>query len=85
MTELVSNPVVKAELEPIDVAIRKERKRVWDLEDETGEEQSSNWLEYLCRAKARGVEHIVTELLRRDVMKVSKLRKFTNGEEKAKF
>ena len=59
MTELVSNPVVKAELEPIDVAIRKERKRVWDLEDETGEEQSSHHLEYLCRAKARGVEHIV--------------------------
>ena len=59
MTELVANPVVKAELEPIDVAIRKERKRVWDLEDETGEDQSSHWLEYLSRAKARGVEHIV--------------------------
>jgi hypothetical protein len=59
MTELVSNPVVKAELEPIDVAIRKERKRVWDLEDETGEEQSSHHLEYLSRAKARGVQHIV--------------------------
>ena len=54
-----SSPVVKAELEPIDVAIRKERKRVWDLEDETGEDQSSHYLEYLCRAKARGVEHIV--------------------------
>jgi hypothetical protein len=52
-------PVVEAELEPIDVAIRKERKRVWDLEDETGEDQSSHWLEYLCRAKSRGVEHIV--------------------------
>jgi|TARA_R110000803_G_C11794473_1_gene298504 hypothetical protein len=59
MTELVSNPVVKAELEAIDVAIRKERSRVWKLEDETGEDQCSNWLEYLCRAKARGVEHIV--------------------------
>tara|TARA_R100001163_G_scaffold37041_1_gene28331 strand:+ start:9012 stop:9200 length:189 start_codon:yes stop_codon:yes gene_type:complete len=54
-----SSPVVKAELEPIDVAIRKERKRVWDLEDETGEEVNSNWLEYLCRAKARGVQNIV--------------------------
>ena len=52
-------PVVEAELEPIDVAIRKERKRVWDLEDETGEDQASHWLEYLCRAKSRGVEHIV--------------------------
>jgi len=52
-------PVVEAELEPIDVAIRKERSRVWKLEDETGEDQCSNWLEYLCRAKARGVEHIV--------------------------
>ncbi len=59
MTELVSNPVVKAELEPIDIAIRKERKRVWDLEDETGDEVNSHWLEYLCRAKARGVQHIV--------------------------
>jgi len=59
VTELVANPVVKAELEPIDVAIRKERKRVWDLEDETGEDQSSHWLEYLSRAKARGVQHIV--------------------------
>jgi len=59
MTELVSNPVVKAELEPIDVAIRKERIRVWDLEDETGEDVHSNYLEYLCRAKARGVQHIV--------------------------
>ena len=59
MTELVSNPVVKAELECIDVAIRRERSRVWDLEDETGEDIRSNWLEYLCRAKSRGVEHIV--------------------------
>jgi hypothetical protein len=56
---LESNPVVKAELEPIDVAIRKERNRLWNLEDETGEEQCSHYLEYLCRAKARGVQHIV--------------------------
>lgn len=56
---LESNPVVKAELEPIDVAIRKERNRLWNLEDETGEEQCSHYLEYLCRAKARGVENIV--------------------------
>ncbi len=41
MTELVSNPVVKAELECIDVAIREERSRVWKLEDETGEDQPS--------------------------------------------
>ena len=54
-----SSPVVEAELEPIDVAILKERKRVWYLEDETGEDQSSHWLEYLSRAKSRGVEHIV--------------------------
>lgn len=56
---LESNPVVKAELEPIDVAIRKERNRLWNLEDKTGEEQCSHYLEYLCRAKARGVQHIV--------------------------
>lgn len=54
-----SNPVVKAELEPIDIAIRKERARLWDLEDETGLEQNAHYLEYLCRAKARGVQHIV--------------------------
>jgi len=54
-----SNPVVKAELEPIDVAIRKERVRLWDLEDE-GHEPRPSYLEYLTRAKARGVENIVT-------------------------
>jgi len=54
-----SSPVVKAKLEPIDIAIRKERARLWDLEDETGLEQSGHYLEYLCRAKARGVQHIV--------------------------
>ena len=59
MSELVSNPVEKSELEPNYIAIRIERKRVWDLEDETGDEIHSNWLGYLCRAKARGVQHIV--------------------------
>lgn len=53
-----SNPVVKAELEPIDVAIRKERARLWNLED-AGHEPRTTYLEYLARAKARGVEHIV--------------------------
>ena len=57
---LESKPVVKAELECINVAIRRERNRLWNLEDETGEEQPSNWLQYLTRAKARGVEQIVT-------------------------
>ena len=55
-----SSPVVPAELQPIDVAIREERARLWKLEDETGEEPSAHYLEYLCRAKQRGVEHIVT-------------------------
>lgn len=55
---LESNPVVKAELEPIDVAIRKERARIWTLEDE-GHEPRTTYLEYLTRAKAQGVEHIV--------------------------
>lgn len=55
-----SNPVVPAELQPIDVAIREERARLWKLEDETGEEPNAHYLEYLCRAKQRGVEHIVT-------------------------
>lgn len=54
-----SNPVVKAELQPIDVAIRRERDRLWEEEETTGHEPRAHYLEYLCRAKARGVENIV--------------------------
>jgi hypothetical protein len=54
-----SNPVVPAELQDINIAIRLERDRLWEIEEKTGSEPSSHYLEYLNRAKARGVAHIV--------------------------
>jgi len=56
---LTANPVVEAELEDINVAIRMERKRIWDLEDQ-GLEPEEYWLNYLESEKRRGVTHIVT-------------------------
>lgn len=56
---LEANPVVDVELEDINTAIRKERARLWDLEDE-GFEPRYTWLEYLEFEKARGVQQIVT-------------------------
>lgn len=56
---LEANPVVQAELEDINIAIRMERKRIWDLED-AGVDVESYWLDYLESEKRRGVTHIVT-------------------------
>lgn len=56
---LEANPVVQAELEDINIAIRMERKRIWDLEDQ-GLETESYWLDYLESEKRRGITHIVT-------------------------
>jgi hypothetical protein len=56
---LEANPVVEAELEDINVAIRKERKRLWDLED-NDQDPETHWLDYLESEKRRGVEQIVT-------------------------
>jgi hypothetical protein len=56
---LEANPVVQAELEDINIAIRMERKRIWDLEDQ-GLEPESYWLDYLESEKRRGITHIVT-------------------------
>ncbi len=56
---LTANPVVQAELEDINIAIRMERKRIWDLEDK-GLEPESYWLDYLESEKRRGITHIVT-------------------------
>ena len=56
---ITGKPVVEAELEDINVAIRKERKRLWDLEDE-GLEPETYWLDYLESEKRRGVQQIVT-------------------------
>jgi hypothetical protein len=54
-----SSPVVQAELQDINVAIRLERDRLWDIEEKTGSEPGGHYLEYLNRAKARGVAQIV--------------------------
>ena len=51
-------PVVEAELESIDMAIRKERNRLWKLEDED-QDPSYHWLDYLQAEKARGVQIMV--------------------------
>jgi hypothetical protein len=56
-----SNPVVKAELEDINVLIRQERARLWDLEDQ-GEEPSYFYLDYLESEKERGVDRMVVNL-----------------------
>ena len=58
---LTANPVVKAELEDMTVLIRKERARLWDLEDQ-GEDPSYHWLDYLESEKERGVERMVVNL-----------------------
>lgn len=58
---LTANPVVKAEFEDMTVLIRKERSRLWDLEDQ-GEEPSYHWLDYLESEKERGVERMVVNL-----------------------
>ena len=58
---LTANPVVEAEFEDINAVIRKERARLWDMEDD-GYEPSYHWLDYLESEKARGVQQIVTNL-----------------------
>jgi hypothetical protein len=58
---LTANPVVEAELEDINTAIRKERSRLWDMEDDNLD-PSYHWLDYLEAEKARGVSQIVTNL-----------------------
>ena len=54
-----SNPIVPAELQPINVAIRREKTRLWDAEDALGAQQNDAYLEYLYAEKARGVQFIV--------------------------
>ena len=58
---ITANPVVEAEFEDINVLIRKERARLWDLEDQ-GEDPSYHWLDYLESEKERGVERMVVNL-----------------------
>lgn len=50
-----SNPVIQIELEPIEVAIRRERNRVQDMEFDTGRAPNTWRLEYMAMERARGV------------------------------
>ena len=61
---LEANPVVPAKLENINVVIRKERARLWDLEDENAPadwiDAGYQYLDYLESERDRGVVNIVT-------------------------
>ena len=50
-----SNPVIQIELEPIEVAIRKERNRIRDVEFDTGVMPSTWMIEYMVCERGRGV------------------------------
>ena len=53
------NPVVEAQTIPIEVAIRLERNKLFDLEFETGEKQSDAYLVYLQNERQRGITKVV--------------------------
>ena len=50
-----SNPVIQIELEPIEVAIRKERNRIRDVEFDTGVMPSTWMIEFMVGERGRGV------------------------------
>ena len=50
-----SVPVIDIQLEPIEVAIRKERNRVQDIEFETGTMPSTWLIEYMVSERGRGI------------------------------
>ena len=49
------NPIVPVELEPIEVAIRRERQRLQDIEFDTGEQPNTSLIEYMVMERARGI------------------------------
>ena len=57
-----SKPVAVFELEEIEIAIRRERARVQDVEFETGIAPVSGILNYMLAEKARGVQQWVVNL-----------------------
>tara|TARA_A200000159_G_C7156123_1_gene269302 strand:- start:218 stop:406 length:189 start_codon:yes stop_codon:yes gene_type:complete len=59
MAMLEANPVVKAELECIDVSIRKERSRLLDIEFDTDEIADDSYLTYLRKERLNGVKFTV--------------------------
>ena len=48
-------PLVEAKTIPIEVAIRLERNKLFDIEFETGEKQSDVLLQYMQDERARGI------------------------------
>jgi hypothetical protein len=52
---IASKPVLEVQLEPIEVAIRKERTRLQDIEFDTGSQPSTWLIEYMVNERARGV------------------------------
>lgn len=54
MTKLVANPVVPVKSIPIEVAIRLERNRIFDIEFETGEKPDDSTLQRMYNLQAMG-------------------------------
>lgn len=52
---ITSKPVIEIELEPIEVAIRRERQRIQDIEFDTGEMPNTWLLEYMVSERGRGI------------------------------
>jgi hypothetical protein len=50
-----SKPVIDIQLEPIEVAIRRERNKIQDIEFDTGVMPSTWLIEYMAMERARGV------------------------------
>ena len=55
MTKLVANPVVPVPSIPIEVAIRLERNRIFDIEFETGERPDDSTLNRMYNLQAMGI------------------------------
>jgi len=54
MTKLVANPVGSVRTIPIEVAIRLERNRIFDIEFETGEKPDDSDLQRMYNLQAMG-------------------------------
>lgn len=52
---LEATPIIQIKLELIEVAIRKERTRLQDIEFDTGSQPSTWLLEFMVSERARGV------------------------------
>ena len=54
MTKLVANPVGSVRTIPIEVAIRLERNRIFDIEFETGDKPDDSTLQRMYNLQAMG-------------------------------